>query len=213
MLECLHTGLRPRIRSGSQSALARTSRGGSGQGVDGGLMALPFRAAGVHGNPQFPPGTLARCNRLFKCTGIGFERGLDDRRLSLDLGKLCSLQAGIGAMVAALGGIDALIFTAGIGENSPDVRAAACANLGCLGRNLDSEKNARSALDTDIYMPDSAVRVLVIRRGRLGDSLRLLETVIGKNRRSGKRKLIERGAHGAVPLEASCESSRSPSGP
>jgi acetate kinase len=37
------------------------------------------------------------------------------------------LQAGIGSMVAALGGIDALAFTAGIGDNSPEVRQAACA--------------------------------------------------------------------------------------
>ena len=73
------------------------------------------------------------------------------------------LQGGIGAMVAVLGGIDALVFTAGIGENSPDVRAAACANLGYLGLNLDSEKNAQSAPDRDISLPDSAVRVFVIR--------------------------------------------------
>jgi acetate kinase len=73
------------------------------------------------------------------------------------------LQAGIGAMVAVLGGIDALVFTAGIGENSPDVRAAACANLGYLGLHLDSEKNLQPAPDRDISLPDSAVRVLVLR--------------------------------------------------
>jgi acetate kinase len=56
-----------------------------------------------------------------------------------------------------------LIFTAGIGENSPDVRAAACTNLGYLGLKLDSEKNAQSAPDRDISLPDSAVRVFVIR--------------------------------------------------
>jgi len=73
------------------------------------------------------------------------------------------LQAGIGAMIAALGGIDALVFTAGIGENSPEVRAAACANFGFLGVNLDAAKNAQSSADQDISLPDSAVRVLVVR--------------------------------------------------
>src|SRR6058998_644492 len=50
------------------------------------------------------------------------------------------LQAGVGAMIAVLGGIDALVFTAGIGENSPEVRAAACANFGFLGLKLDPVK-------------------------------------------------------------------------
>lgn len=72
------------------------------------------------------------------------------------------LRAGIGAMVAVLGGIDALVFTAGIGENSPDVRAAACANLGYLGLKLDAAKNAQPSADQDISLPDSAVRVFVV---------------------------------------------------
>ena len=73
------------------------------------------------------------------------------------------LQAGIGAMIAALGGIDALVFTAGIGENSPELRAAACANFGFLGVKLDPAKNAQPSADQDISLSDSAVRVLVVR--------------------------------------------------
>ena len=73
------------------------------------------------------------------------------------------LQSGIGAMIAVLGGIDAWVFTAGIGENSPEVRAAACANFGFLGLKLDGEKNARSPGDQEISFSDSAVRVLIIR--------------------------------------------------
>jgi len=73
------------------------------------------------------------------------------------------LQAGIGAMIAVLGGIDALVFTAGIGENSPEVRAAACANFGFLGLKLDAAKNAQSSADQDISLSDSAVRVLIVR--------------------------------------------------
>jgi acetate kinase len=72
------------------------------------------------------------------------------------------LRSGIGAMVAVLGGIDALIFTAGVGENSPEVRAAVCDNFAFLGLRLDQGKNARLPLDEDISAPDATVRVLVI---------------------------------------------------
>lgn len=73
------------------------------------------------------------------------------------------LQSSIGAMIAVLGGLDALVFSAGIGENSPEVRAAACATLGFAGVNLDSSKNAQTSRDEDISLAGSAVRVLVIR--------------------------------------------------
>ncbi|PYX67690.1 MAG: hypothetical protein DMG72_24835, partial [Acidobacteria bacterium] len=73
------------------------------------------------------------------------------------------LQASIGAMVAVLGGLDALVFTAGVGENSAEVRAAACGKLGFLGLKLDDAANANGLTDADIAIRDSAVRVLIIR--------------------------------------------------
>ena len=73
------------------------------------------------------------------------------------------LRAGIAAMAASIGGMDALVFTAGIGENSPDVRAAACANLGFLGVTLDAAKNQTSRGDEGISTSESKVRVLVLR--------------------------------------------------
>jgi acetate kinase len=72
------------------------------------------------------------------------------------------LQAGIGAMVVVLGGIDVLIFSAGVGENSAEVRDAACKQLVFLGLKLDAAAN-RQHPDRDIAAPDSAVRVLIIR--------------------------------------------------
>jgi acetate kinase len=72
------------------------------------------------------------------------------------------LRAAIGAMVAALGEIDALVFTAGIGENSPEVRAATCGQLKFLGLRLDDAVNARTTFEADIATADSRVRVLVI---------------------------------------------------
>jgi acetate kinase len=73
------------------------------------------------------------------------------------------LQAGMGAMIAALGGVDALVFTAGIGENSPEVRDVACANFGFLGLALDPAKNASPQPDQDISGSSSTVRVFVLR--------------------------------------------------
>jgi acetate kinase len=68
----------------------------------------------------------------------------------------------IGGMAASLGGLDALVFTAGIGENCPPLREAVCRNLGFLGVRLDPEKNAAPPMDSDIATPDSAARVLVV---------------------------------------------------
>jgi acetate kinase len=73
--------------------------------------------------------------------------------------RLC---AGVGAMLAALGGADAMIFTAGIGENSPEVRAATCGNFSFIGLELDSARNSAKPADIDIATPDSTVRILVI---------------------------------------------------
>jgi acetate kinase len=72
------------------------------------------------------------------------------------------LRSYIGAMLATLGGIDALVFTGGIGEHSADVRTGACEAFGFLGLKLDAEKNAQSPTDQDIAAVDSTVRVLVI---------------------------------------------------
>lgn len=73
------------------------------------------------------------------------------------------IRAAIGGMVAVLGGVDALVFTAGVGENSPEVRAAACRGLEFAGLRLNDNANARPQLDQDISTLDSRIRVLVIR--------------------------------------------------
>jgi acetate kinase len=70
----------------------------------------------------------------------------------------------IGAYCAALGRVDALVFTAGIGENAPAVRACACSGLEVLGIRLDTRKNAGvSGEISEIQAEDSAVKLLVIR--------------------------------------------------
>ena len=73
------------------------------------------------------------------------------------------LSFGIGAYFAALGRVDALVFTAGVGQNSALVRQMACDGLGALGVRLDDAKNAAAAGDiSEIQAVDSPVCVLVI---------------------------------------------------
>jgi acetate kinase len=92
------------------------------------------------------------------------KNGHERATLALDI-YIQRLRAGIGAMTAVLGGIDTLVFTAGVGENSPEVRAGACRNLEHIGVKLDLTKNSASPADQDISDPGSLVRVLLIRAG------------------------------------------------
>ncbi|MEG4343812.1 acetate kinase [Microcoleus sp. A003_D6] len=93
--------------------------------------------------------------------GEAIAQGNERAQLAWDI-YIHRLRAGIGAMLASLGGLDALIFTAGVGENSAVVRSAACEAFGFMGLKLDAEKNQQSPVDEDIAAADSAVRVLVI---------------------------------------------------
>lgn len=82
-------------------------------------------------------------------------------RLALDV-YAHRVAAAVAAMAASLGGLDALVFTAGIGERAPGVRAAVCGRLAFLGVRLDPELNAAAAPDADVSASGSAVRVAVV---------------------------------------------------
>ena len=68
----------------------------------------------------------------------------------------------IGAFAAVLGGVDALVFTAGTGENSPLIRKLVCDRLAYLGIKIDEQANQVIGQTADISASDSAVKVLVI---------------------------------------------------
>ncbi len=68
----------------------------------------------------------------------------------------------IGSYIAALGGLDALVFTGGIGENSVEVRKAVCSNMEYLGIELDLDKNNNPTGEADLSTENSKVRVLRI---------------------------------------------------
>lgn len=71
--------------------------------------------------------------------------------------------AAVAGMAASLSGLDALVFTAGVGENVPEVRADVCRRLAFLGVELDPAANDGAEPDADVAAAGSAVRVLVVR--------------------------------------------------
>ena len=84
-----------------------------------------------------------------------------DARLSVEV-YVHRIRQTIGAMAATLGGIDALVFTAGVGEHAPEIRRRVCENLNFLGLELDQRANESCQADADVAMPGSAARILVI---------------------------------------------------
>jgi acetate kinase len=93
---------------------------------------------------------------------LGAAAAGDERaRLAFDI-YIHRIRQAIGGLAATLGGIDALVFTAGVGENSAEVRAAACRGLAFLGLDLDPDANAGCRPDADIARPGSPARILVV---------------------------------------------------
>jgi acetate kinase len=93
------------------------------------------------------------------------EKENNDRRAHLAIEVFCyRVRKYIGAFLAATGGADALIFTGGIGENSPEVRQRICNGLEWMGVELDNEKNlsARHGFEGDISKPESRFSAYVI---------------------------------------------------
>jgi len=113
---------------------------------------------------------LNKRSGMLGLAGVSDMRDIDQRRLSGDEAAALAfdvyvhrLRAYLGAYIAQLGGVDVISFTAGIGENSASVRAAALATLGFLGVHVDAERNlARVPGTRVISTDDSAVTVLVV---------------------------------------------------
>ncbi|QEL16737.1 acetate/propionate family kinase [Limnoglobus roseus] len=72
------------------------------------------------------------------------------------------VRSAIGGLAVTLGGIDALVFTGGVGEHSANLRAAVCEGLECLGVRIDPGRNQPCHPDADISVSTAAVRVLVV---------------------------------------------------
>ena len=109
-------------------------------------------------------GVLALSNGLssdFRDLEAGAKSGNEACQLALD--KFCyETKKYIGAYAAALGGLDCLVFTAGVGENGPTNRASICQGLEFMGVKLDPERNQVRGEEALISADDSKVKVWVI---------------------------------------------------
>jgi acetate kinase len=145
--------------------LVMSTRSGS---VDPGLVLWLIRSRAM--DPAAVEQALEQESGLLGLSGTGdmrelLERIERDTNARLAFAVYCHrLRAGVAAMTASLGGIDAIVFTGGVGERSPQVRAAAIDGLGFLGVDLDSEQNQRATgeRDLDVSSPSAVCRTLVI---------------------------------------------------
>ena len=117
------------------------------------LMNMLNKKSGVHG--------VSGISSDFRDLSAGAAEGNKRAQIALDV--FCYRVAKyVGSYVAAMNGVDAIVFTAGIGENDGAVRNAVCEYLGYLGIQIDAEANAKRGEEVVISTPDSNVKVLVI---------------------------------------------------
>lgn len=136
--------------------------------VDPGLMLHLQRSCGV--SVEALDRALNKQSGLLGVSGVSSDMRKvlqaaesGDERAALAVGIFTHrARQAIGAMAVTLGRVDALVFTAGIGEHSPDVRDGICDGLSCLGLELDDRANREAAPDAVISTPDSRGRILVI---------------------------------------------------
>ena len=144
--------------------LVMATRSGS---VDPGLVLWLAEHAGMP--PAELAATLERRSGLLGLAGTadmreilaGAAEGRPEARLALDV-YVHRLRGSIAAMAAALGGLDALVFTGGVGERAPVVRALTADGLGFLGVALDPARNEAGPDDREIGAAVAPVRTLVI---------------------------------------------------
>jgi acetate kinase len=147
-----------------QDGLVMATRPGS---VDPGLLLWLEQHAGM------PPAELAEAleyrSGLYGLAGTADMREVLSRASAGDpraaLARdvyLHRLRGSIASMAAAMGGLDTLVFTGGVGENSAEIRSRAMAGLGFLGVGEDATRNAGQTGDREIGTPGAQVRSLVI---------------------------------------------------
>lgn len=119
-----------------------------------GLMTMLNKKSGVYGLSN-------NLSSDFRDLTAGAAQGNKPAQIALDV--FCYRVAKyVGSYVAAMNGVDAIAFTAGIGENVCIVREKVCAYLGYLGVELNKEANAKQGEEVTISTPDSKVKVMVV---------------------------------------------------
>lgn len=135
--------------------------------VDPGLVLWLEEHVGMP--PAELASTLEHRSGLLGLTGSGDmrsiledeERGKEESRLAVGV-YLHRLRAGVASMVAAMGGVDMLVFTGGVGENSASIRSRGTQKLGFIGVKINEEANASARPDAEITAPGSPVRTFVV---------------------------------------------------
>jgi acetate kinase len=166
------TGIRNGVAIGTsmgfspQSGLPQNNRVGD---LDSGALPHAMRSLGL--SLEQAELQLTRESGLLGLSGVSndirdviaaAESGNPDAHLALDH-LTHSIRHWIGAFLLELGGLDALVFTAGIGENNPQLRRAVCRNLETFGIHLDDSLNQTCrATEADIATPGSPARILVL---------------------------------------------------
>ena len=144
--------------------LVMASRSGS---LDPGIVFWAQRHLGL--GPATVERLLERESGLLGVSGVSgdmrevlaaADRGHERARLALDV-YVHRLRGGVAAMAAAMGGLDAVVFTGGVGENSAVVRRETCRGLGFLGVAIDSDRNDGVG-DRNLSPPDVPARVLAV---------------------------------------------------
>jgi acetate kinase len=136
--------------------------------VDPGLLVYVLRRKGV--TPEELDRVLNRESGLLGVSGVSSDMrqvlaaagaGNARARLALDI-YAHRVRKTVGALAATLGGLDALVFTAGVGEHAAEVRGQVCRGLECLGLELDAGANTACRPDADVAAAGSRGRILVI---------------------------------------------------
>lgn len=117
------------------------------------IMNLLNKQSGIQG--------MSEVSSDFRDINAAMNNGNERARIAFEV-FVYRVAKYIGGYVAALNGVDAIIFTAGVGENDPKVRKDVCDYFGFLGINIDDEANKARGREVIISTPDSKVRVAVI---------------------------------------------------
>ena len=166
------TGIRNGVAIGTsmgfspQSGLPQNNRVGD---LDSGAIPYAMRTLGL--SLDEAEAQLTKASGLLGLSGVSNDirdvkeaaaSGNSNACLAIDH-LIHSIRHWIGAFMLELGGLDALVFTAGIGENGPDIRVAVCENLEAFGLHLDPAKNsACHATEADLSPSDSPAKIFVI---------------------------------------------------
>ncbi|MBF8259733.1 MAG: Acetate kinase, partial [Actinobacteria bacterium] len=97
----------------------------------------------------------------FRAVQEAAKEGNGRARLALSI-YADSVRGAIGALTVALGGVDVLVFTAGVGENAAPLREEVCRGLDCIGLRLDPERNKTLRPDADLSAANSSGRIIVL---------------------------------------------------